>query len=438
MTDSILGQASRRRFAHGSAAAFVVLVSGVSLTFLSQLVIARTLGPESFGIYAYVLAWMSVLAYGCALGFNVSLLRFVPVYETSHSWALMRGVLRYSERRVALVGVFIIIAGMVSVSLWADSGAQEQRTTFLVGFLIVPVWALLWLRSATVRAFGGVVSALVPEKILRVGLLLSFVLIASMGLGWSLDASTVMWAMVVSTALGLVVASIAMHRLRPPAMGSIDPAYDAQAWRKAAVPLLVVAAMDALFNRTGVLLLGWLGETKYAGIYGLAFSIALLLMLPRTAVATLFSPAISRFHAQGQMIELQALLVRGSAWSLGAACGIALVLGVMAEYVLSWFGPEFVAGSDVLRVLLIGQVLSASAGFQWQVLAMTGHERNLAVLLTLTAGFNLVLSCALIIQFGLMGAAWGMTVGLVVWEIVMAKFIRTRLGLLPGVYGALR
>jgi hypothetical protein len=39
------------------------------------------------------------------------------------------------------------------------------------------------------------------------------------------------------------------------------------------------------------------------------------------------------------------------------------------------------AGVPVLRILLVGQVIAASAGSQMHVIAMTGHERAAAALL---------------------------------------------------------
>lgn len=438
MSEGILGLTSKKRFAYGSAAAVVVFFGGAGLAFFTQLLIARILGPESFGIYAYVFAWMSVLAYGTALGFQVALLRFVSVYDSKSAWSLLRGVIRYSERRVGAVGLCVILIGVAGILIRGQAMEPELSDTFLIGFLLVPVWAFLWLRTATVRAFGGVVTALAPERIMRDGLLLTFVVCASLGFGWNLNASTVMTATVASTLLALGLAHVAMLRLRPRMIDTAVPQYDAKAWRQAAVPLLIVGATDALFSRTGVLLLGWIGETKNAGIYGLAFSIAFLVVLPRSAVATLFAPAIARLYAHRQMADLQALILRAASWSLLAATGIAIVLAVMAEYLLAWFGPEYVAGAEVLRVLLIGQVISASTGSQTHVLAMTGHERHSAAILTLSAITNVIISILMINQFGLMGAAWAMTISMAVWNIAMAAFIWQRLDLWPGIFSMLR
>src|SRR5690349_4524330 len=76
------GAGSGHPLARASIAAFAVFTVGALLSYLAQLVTARLIGPDSYGIYAYVLAWVTLLAYFSTLGFHVSLLRFVPAYQT--------------------------------------------------------------------------------------------------------------------------------------------------------------------------------------------------------------------------------------------------------------------------------------------------------------------------------------------------------------------
>jgi O-antigen/teichoic acid export membrane protein len=103
------------RLARSSIAAFATYVVGAVLTYLSQLAIARSAGADSYGIYAYVLAWMTVLAYCSALGFDVSLLRFVPEYSAREAWPLLRGAIEYAQRWSMTAGVAILLAGSATV-----------------------------------------------------------------------------------------------------------------------------------------------------------------------------------------------------------------------------------------------------------------------------------------------------------------------------------
>jgi O-antigen/teichoic acid export membrane protein len=436
MGDGVLGSGAVGRVARGGITAFVVYGAGVGLTFCAQLLIARIVGVDTYGIYAYVIAWVTVLAYFSALGFDVALLRFVPAYEARRAWPLFRGVIQYAERRVTIVGLSVIVIGVCVVM---SKGLLPQvRNTFYIGFMLVPILALLWIRCSVVRAFGGVALAVAPDRVVRDGMLVSLVAIASLGFGLNFDSSMVMTATLVSSLAGLVLVSFAMRSLRPRFVDDIAPEYEALTWRRAALPLVIIGATEALMNRTGVILLGWMGDTKEAGIYSLAFNIAFVVALPRIAVNTLFAPTISGLFVRKDQATLQVLVTTAAAWTLAAAACIALVLFILAEPLLSWFGPGYETGVPALRILLIGQVIAASAGSQLYVMTMTGHERGAAVLLISSAVANAVASAVLIGLFQLTGAAVATTATLVVWNVAMGLSLWFDLHLLPGVLAMFR
>ena len=87
------GDGRGRPLARASIAALAVFVVGAGLSYAAQLVTARVIGPDSYGVYAYVLAWVTLLGYFSTLGFHVSVLRFVPAYQAKEEWALVRGVI---------------------------------------------------------------------------------------------------------------------------------------------------------------------------------------------------------------------------------------------------------------------------------------------------------------------------------------------------------
>ena len=436
MGDGMPGSATVSRVARGGVTAFFIYGAGIGLTYCSQLVIARIVGVDTYGVYAYVFAWMVVLAYFSTLGFDVGLLRFVPAYEAERAWPLLQGVIQYAQRRAAFVGLSFVFIGICVVKAWTSS--PELRSTFLAGFALVPILALVRIRCSAVRAFGGVISALVPDRVVRDGTLIGILAIASLGLGLTLNAPFVMVATLISSALGLVCAGLAMRHLRPRAIDHILPVYDAAAWRRAAIPLVILGATEALMNRTGVILLGWIADTKSAGIYSLAFNIALVVTLPRIAVNTLFAPVISDLYARSDKETMQVLIARAASWTFCAGICIAAALFILAEPLLAWFGAGYEAGVPALRILLISQVMAASAGSQLYVMTMTGHERSAAALLVCCAMTNAGASAVLVGMFGLTGAAIGTAVSLVVWNVAMALFLRRRLNLLPGVLAFFR
>jgi hypothetical protein len=212
---------------------------------------------------------MGLLAYLCTLGFDVAFLRFVPTYQTQRAWGLLRGVIEYIEKRVIVVSFLVAFIGISTTLVRGSELSPALKHTFLVGFNLVPIWALLFIRCSVVRAYGGVSFALVPERLVREGLLLGLVALGGWGFQWNIDALLVMLATIAASAAALGLASLAMCRLRPRAVAHALPVYDPLTWHSTALPLLVAGATEALLNRTGVLVLGWFG------VFTVWFSISL-------------------------------------------------------------------------------------------------------------------------------------------------------------------
>lgn len=420
--------ASRNLLALGAHFMSAGLASG------SQFILARLMGAQSYGDYAYVLAWMSVLAYFAALGFDVALLRFIPAYEAKEKWGLAEGVIKYAQRRVLFTGLAVALLGVTYAYLWRESIGLDLANTFLIGFMLVPVWSLLWIRCSIARSSGGVLMALIPDRLTRESVLIAIVLVAALLLNQNVDALLAMSATLIGSVIGLVMAVINVRILREGNKNwSPPPEYDVEYWRRSILPLVVLGAVEVFINRTGVISLGYMGQPVEAGVFGLVFNIAFVVTLPRTAVNTLFAPNISALYAAGESENLRALIAKSTVWMLGFSALIAFPLFLFAEQLLAWFGPAFVPGAVALKTLVVVQLAAVAAGSQINILTMTGNESIAAMLLTGFAILNIALNVVLIHFAGLTGAAAANALCLLFWNVAMAFYIHRRLGLMPGV-----
>jgi O-antigen/teichoic acid export membrane protein len=423
----------RRGLEYSSIVSFGVNCAAVGVSYLAQVVIAREVGATSYGYYSYVLAFVTILAYLATLGFDVSLLRMVPSYKVRGAWGLARGAIRYADVRVLGGGATLALLGVFAVTIFGGTGVRELKITFLLGFIVVPTLALLWVRAATVRALGGVVSALLPDRLVRDGMLIVLVFLASRLWHDSVNAAFVMGGTLASSFAGLVLVSI-MRRQWSPAVLRHSPAQSAAAqWRRTALPLVLIAVAESAMNRAGIVLLGWEGHASEAGVFALIFNITSIVLLPRIAVNTRFAPMVSELHTHGDRVRLQTLTTRATSWSLAGGAAIALLLILLGHQVLARFGAEFQLAMAPLQILVFSQLVAAGAGSQIFLLTMTGHERSAAVIMLSGAIGNATLSAALISWYGITGAAIAMLATLVALNVWMAVLIRRHLGLLPGV-----
>jgi len=166
------------------------------------------------------------------------------------------------------------LSAFVGVNAWTSS--PELRSTFsLPGSRLVPILALVRIRLLCRARICGCGSALVPDRVVREGTLIGLLAVASLGMGWTLNAPFVMVATLISSTLGLVCAGLAMRRRRPRAIHDILPAYDAAALAPGSDSAPHPRATEAPDEPYRGHLAGWIADTKNAGIYSLP-SISLL------------------------------------------------------------------------------------------------------------------------------------------------------------------
>ncbi|UCI22446.1 oligosaccharide flippase family protein [Mesorhizobium sp. B2-1-8] len=423
--------------AQASLFALLIYIAGAGLTSVAQLLIARLIGPRNYGIYSYVLAWTSVLAYLATLGFNVSLLRFVPAYRANGRLDLAKGVIAFALRWSLTTATLLGLLGATLIFFYSDHSQKGLVVSNFLGMAAVPLITAYALGATLVRAHGGVVSALLPERIVRDGLLVILVGIAAKSGLRAVDAPLVMLTVVMSSVMTVALVFLTAARIQPPGLRLAHASYAAKEWWSSVPPLTLITGLDVFVSRAGVMVLGWTDHIREAGVFALALNVALLVGLSRIAVGTMFSPTAADLFARRDRQGLQQLFARATLLSLGGAIVVAIPLLVIVKPLLGFFGEGFVAGAPIARVLIFGYFFVALCGPQQNLLTMTGNEWAAASTMIAGATAN-VIACAVgVAIYGPIGAAVGVAVALAVWNTAMAIYISKRLKILPGLVFAL-
>lgn len=420
-----------RRLAAASITAFVVFGAGTGLSFLAQVVAARLLGTDVYGEYAIVVAWILLAASLCTLGFHVSLVRLLPAYIRCEMWSEANGAVRFAIGASVIASMVVAALGSLAVVAFISPVQPELARAFQIGLIALPFLTLHFVGAAIVRAFGGVVLALAPERILRDGVILAGLVVAAWA-GVTMNAATAVFVMLVSSVTIFVVVLYGANRLRPFALVGRAPSYAVRKWGALTLPLICLTLADNLLSRSGVMVLGMSGRTRDAGIFAIAYSLAQLCALPRIAVATVFAPTVSHLYAGQDKAALQMLSTRAAWLSFSGTACVAIPIILFAPMLLKWFGPGFADGASAVCILAIGQLVCAAFGPQQHLITMTGHERVAAALLAICAAAAFALCTIASGVIGLFGVAFTIVASLVIWNVAMAQFIHARLQLLPG------
>ncbi|WP_258599318.1 hypothetical protein [Mesorhizobium sp. AR07] len=240
--------------------------------------------------------------------------------------------------------------GAALILFFSDHSQRALEVSNLLGMAAVPLITAYALGATLVRAFGGVVSALLPERIVRDGLLLVLVGLAAVSGLRTVDAPLVMLAVLVSSGMTVGLVFITAVKLHPPGDASKE--------------CMLITGLDVFVSRAGVMVPGWTHHIREARIFALALNVAMLVGLSRIAVVTMFSPTAADLSARGDREGLQRLFSRATMLSSGGAIAMAIPLLVIVEPFLSYFGAGFTAGTSIARVLILGYVFVALCGPQ--------------------------------------------------------------------------
>ncbi|GAA4770042.1 lipopolysaccharide biosynthesis protein [Novosphingobium ginsenosidimutans] len=369
---------------------------GVLAGFAVTIYIGRLFGPVANGQYAIVSQTAIFLAMIAIGGLDLAVAREFPQAKVQGK--------SVSRRSLALVlgqslGIAIALAGILTVAsgpfLHMLGRPDLPQGSILLLCLILLSRTLLRMLATILRAQSYFLTSQAIEM-LSVPLL-TVVLIAA-GL-----AGTVSEILLATLIAGCIAATGGMVVAWRESSGASDAwQVDMRKLYATAWPLWGVAIAQNFADWYGLVTItaiGGLAETglfRVASQFAVSFSIITLGLL-----GTYSTPVSAAFHANDK--ELAAKTAgQATMLSLALVLPLALIVLLLAPYLLGLVGPEFAASATVLRVLLLGQIAFTFAGSASMVLAMSGHPRiNLWV--------NLMTTAAIVLTAPFFVRTWGAT-----------------------------
>lgn len=411
----------------GSSWSFITRVSGAGLFFGAHVLLARLMGPESYGAYFFALTVINFLALLSKLGLDIATLRFVPSYQVLSEWGLMRGFLRRVNEMSLSVSVFCASVTGLVVFLIRDRIAAELAEAFFIACLVLPATVVLQVFAARLQAFKHILLSHAPQEIIRPVFLIVLALVFILFFEMPARAPMIMCIEFISIAVAIAALMYFLRQNIPSDISEATPRYQTRTWLRTSAPLSLMSGLFLILKQSDVVMVGAFLGTTQAGIYGVASRVAMLLGFGLNAVNSIAAPMISELYSQGRIKELQRMV---SLAGFGVTV-FSLVTGVimisMGEFILGLFGFTFVDGYAALVILLIGQLVSALAGPTGFLMTMTGHQKQAAQIVSVSVISNILLNIILIPIMGISGAAISTTIAIILWNISMLVYIRVKL-----------
>lgn len=421
----------------GTAGTVGIKVTTMVLTFLTSVVLARLLGPAGYGAFTFALALLHLLAIPASLGMTKLLIRNVSTYTGRSESALTAGLLRRVDQLTMTAGVVIaVLAFGVSLTIAGGKDPVMMRAFWMI-LPALPLLVLVRVKQAALQGLKRIVRGQVPEGVLQPGL---FLVLAA---GWwafpstDLDPVTAVGLNVLATGVALYAAILLLRRHLPVSIKSAEPRFRTREWLTSALPLLLVSGLHVINSRTDVIMLGALQGAESVGLYNVAARGSTFVGFFLAASGRALGPTMASLHDQGAIEKLQSLVTGVIRLVTLLTVPIAGTFIVFGDWILGFvYGPSFSSAHSALAILSSAELVAVVMGWVSLLLVMTGHEREAAFGVGVSAVLNLLLNASLIPFFGLTGAAVATGLSMVAWNIILAVVATRRAGVNCTIFGA--
>ncbi len=416
--------------ARGAGMSAMLRFASAGLSLATQVVLARLMGVNQYGLYAVIFSSVGLLALPLALGLDMSIIRFVPGHIFHGEGGAIRGLIRRAFQVETIMGLSAAL-------LWAFGSnwvvGQHLGPTVLTGSgLIVMELGFVAVLTATLRALHKIGWAQMPTDILDPLLLIAAVLAIRLTTG-SVDATQAVLAKAFTLLAVVALLGFWARRGVRPLIGGAKPRYDTVHWIKVGIPLMLIGGSVVLLGRMDVLMVSALVSPTQAGIYMIALKIGTLMEMVMAAVNTIAAPMIAGLHARNDYRGLEQLLRTTAKTVFVIVLAIGAFVILAGKPLLGLFGQEFQQGRQALIILVIGWAAASIVAPVDLLGGMTGHQRSTSMVMIAALGVNATLNLLLIPRWGIAGAAWASVVTLIAWRGFLAVYLGRRLGINPSI-----
>jgi len=424
---------------------FLRLATGVGAINLAEralgivlgILLARWLGAEGYGTYAFVMAWVVILNIPAQFGLPDLLMRDLAMARSDHVQTSFRALLQRSVRLVLVFSVLTTATGLALTKLFVTAANDNLKLPLIIGFCGLPILALLGVYGAAWRGLGRplatqVFGTLMPT--ITVLLLTSGTMIL---LGQGNNADVALTCRFLGLAAALIAAMLFLRRhLKRPEVNQNGTLGSVRDTLLAALPFMLLTGAFIVMSRTDVVMIGIFATQREVGLFNAGLQAALLAQFGLSVSNSIVAPEFARLNANGEKTQLQYLAVSTARMVLVFGLMILAILTLFGNSLLGlMFGAEFQGAYGAMTILVVGQSISLLFGEPGFLLNMTGNQTLTLRLVAGTAVLNIALNAVLIPLAGIEGAALSTSIALVTWRILAYIAVRRRLGINCAVFG---
>jgi len=416
------GKVSSKSQMRGSALLLVGRLLGMGLGLVIQLLLVRVLSKDDYGSFAWALSIVTLVQSVIPLGLDRIDSRFLAKYDEEGDDRKVVGVLVTETLVVVGLGTIVFLAVLLWHGRLAPGIAPSETAANLLVLMVLlaPLAAIDAMVMNTFATFAKARAVFVRRYLLEPGLRLTAILVVFlMGAGvYGLTVGYVLASLLgVSIYVVMVVRLLARLGFLAGLHGRVT--LPVRALLREGFPLMTSSLVYVVVMAVPTFVLGAVGTASDVASLRAVMPIAQLSMAASGAFWVLFPPMITRQWERGDMVGVRLTYWRTALWvALVSYPALVISVSFAEPTAVTLLGQQYADSAPLLAILGFGFWFQSATGFSAILMATAGRLRfiffaNLTILVLGTA-----LSLVLIPRYGAWGAAVGMTLSLVIGNVL--------------------
>lgn len=374
---------------------------------LQSIIVARFLGPHSFGSYTLVTVIFIVAGILTNLGLASVGTKYISEFSGEENRTTRSKILAYILKIKMIMVLVVAVILLVAARRLAVFYGDPQLHIFIV------ITALTLIPSEIVVAFESVIRGMQEYKYLAyrtlliapLRILLSFVLLS---LGHGIMALLWLTLFVSFCELILFFSFLKVKMgfsfsLRGPLPEELRKKIWKYNWQVA----IIIIFDTIVWERSAVFFLGKFHPGAQVAFYGLAYNIVerAMVFFP-TIFSGVLMPVFSESYGKNDLRVLQKVYVNSLRYLALISIPVCVIIMMFSPTVIGFlYGSEYLPAAQILNILLISGCLKVISSSSSSVQYGTENQDFILKIGSILAVFNIVLALIFIPRYGARGAA---------------------------------
>ena len=416
-------------FLRGSVMSVTIQAQFIALQLITIIVLSRTLGAEEFGVYSLALSVITLLQVIPHFGLENVTLRNSVHYLNTKNYSSLIALWKFSL-------VFSIAYGLVCSAImylaylffFKENSGPIGWSLVLASMLTITILPILSFVTSTIRSTDKGLLGQLPNFVIKPWCFFALLISSILVFETSLSASYAMVFFGISVMIALIYGTPILTKHSPTNLTTYTPDYRTKEWLQSIIPFSLLGGLMLLNAQADILMLGMLSDAREAGIYKVASSGANLVSIPLIAANLFIASRVTSLYTRNKKNELQSVLSMSAIVTSSVSLLSVVIFFICGERLIDTaFGEEYSEAFHPLAILSLGHLISVAFGSNGTVLAMTGHEKDAALLAFAAAVVNVALNGILIPKFGTQGAAIATAISSCIWNTLMWLRVRSKI-----------